>query len=330
MILTNRLLAPPVLILTILLVGVGCSERRSPEVAQDGLTQPIKSPSRLPAVDRLVAIGDLHGDLDATRVALRLAGAIDLEDRWIGGDLMVVQTGDIFDRGDDAMEILDLMDGLTEQARTAGGDIHLLNGNHELMNVKLDMRYVSVGGYLDFLPGEERDPMTATAQDVVDGVTARILAFRPGGQLALRIAPRNVISIIGDTVFVHGGVLPHIVDYGIDRINDETQQWISKKRPCPPEPLLARDGPVWSRHYSDQPDGEDCRLLEVTLQKLGARRMVVGHTVQEEGISEACGGLVWRIDVGLADHYGGEAAVLDLSHGEVRVVTPKRAGQAVR
>ena len=42
---------------------------------------------------RIVAFGDVHGDLEAARGALRLAGAIDEQDRWIGGDLIVVQTG---------------------------------------------------------------------------------------------------------------------------------------------------------------------------------------------------------------------------------------------
>ncbi len=190
------------------------------------------------------------------------------------------------------------------------------------MNVKLDMRYVSVGGYVDFLPGEKHDPDAATAQDVVDGIGERILAIRPGGSMALRFAERNVITIIGDTVFVHGGVLPHIVEYGVERLNQETRRWIRGDDPCPPEPLLAGNGPVWSRHYSEQPDEEDCRLLEVTLQNLGAQRMVVGHTVQKGGISSACDGRVWRVDVGMADHYGGDAAVLELSDDKIHVLEP--------
>ncbi len=315
---SNRQLPFVVFGLACLLATIGCGEREAPEVVQEGWAGPLDIPSRYPFAERLVAIGDLHGDLEATRDALVLADAIDGEDRWIGGDLVVVQTGDILDRGDDAMEILELMDALVDQARAAGGAIHLLNGNHELMNVKLDMRYVSVGGYLDFLPGEKRDPEAATAQEVVDGVAERILAIRPGGTVARRFAERNVIVVVGDTVFVHGGVLPHVADYGIERLNQETRQWIRGDLRCPPEPLFGSDGPVWSRHYSYEPDDEDCRLLEDTLQRLGARRMVVGHTIQDGGISSACNGRVWRIDVGMADHYGGSAAVLDLSSGEAR------------
>ena len=300
--------------------SVGCGKPDPPEPIESGSALLLDIPTRFPGVQRLVAVGDLHGDLEAACTALRLAGATDDNDRWIGGDLVVVQLGDILDRGDDAMEILDLLDNLGEQARASGGDIHLLNGNHELMNVKLDMRYVSVGGFVDFLPGEKPDSATATAQDVVTGIGERILAIRPGGAMALRFAQRNVVTVIGDTVFVHGGVLPHIVDYGIERLNQETRQWIRGDDPCPPEVLLDSDGPVWSRHFSDKPDTEDCRLLEAALEQLGVQRMVVGHTVQRDGISSACDGRVWRIDVGMADHYGGRAAVLELSGGETRIL----------
>jgi hypothetical protein len=320
----NQRFGPPVVatLLVACLTAAGCNAPEEPEVPPAGETPALDIPTRYPGVERLVAIGDLHGDLGAARRALRLAGAIDEADQWIGGDLVVVQLGDILDRGDDAVEILELFGAVAEQARASGGELHLLNGNHELMNVKLDLRYVSVGGFLDFLPGVDRDPETATAQDVVDGLGERILALRPGGPMALRLAERNVITIVGDTVFVHGGVLPRVVDYGVDRLNQETRQWIRGDVQCPPEILLADDGPVWSRHYSDDPDEEDCRLLETALDGLGAKRMVVGHTVQETGISSDCAGRVWRVDVGMSASYGGKPAVLELRNGVARVLGP--------
>jgi hypothetical protein len=156
----------------------------------------------------------------------------------------------------------------------------------------------------------------------VDGVVERIKAFRPGGPVARRLAERNVIAIVGDTVFVHGGVLPHVAEYGIERLNQESRMWIRRESECPPDVLLAEDGPVWSRHYSDEPDEADCRLLEETLDMLGADRMVVGHTVQDDGINSACECKVWRIDVGLSAPYGGSPAALEIGNGEVRVLTP--------
>src|SRR4051812_18225065 len=91
---------------------------------------------QLPAVERIVAIGDLHGDVSALRAALRLAGAIDEAGKWIGGKLVVVQTGDQLDRGDDEPQILDLFQRLRIEAAAAGGAVHVLNGNHEVMNVQ--------------------------------------------------------------------------------------------------------------------------------------------------------------------------------------------------
>src|SRR5690349_13393639 len=103
-----------------------------------------------PAPKRLVAFGDVHGDLPATKRALKLGGAIDDAGEWVGGDLFVVQTGDQLDRGDDDRAILDYFAELTEKAKAKGGTFLPLNGNHELMNVVLDFRYVTEGAYAPF------------------------------------------------------------------------------------------------------------------------------------------------------------------------------------
>jgi len=88
-----------------------------------------------PSAERIVAIGDLHGDVKAARSALRLGGAIDEAGKWIGGALVVVQTGDQLDRGDDEPQILDLFARLEREAKAAGGALYPLDGNHEVMNL---------------------------------------------------------------------------------------------------------------------------------------------------------------------------------------------------
>ena len=45
----------------------------------------------LPAAKRLIAIGDIHGDLAKARAALQVAQVIDEHDRWVGGETVVVQ-----------------------------------------------------------------------------------------------------------------------------------------------------------------------------------------------------------------------------------------------
>jgi hypothetical protein len=277
-------------------------------------------PTRHPAPERLVAVGDLHGDLAATHRALRLAGAIGDGDRWIGGRLVLVQAGDQFDRGDGELAILDLFERLEAEAARAGGAVHVLNGNHEFMNVRGNMRYVTPGGFAAFAGMPGLDLGKAGLERFPEHERPRRVALAPGGPVALRLARRNVATIVGDSVFVHGGILPATAVYGIDRINEESRRWLRGELAEPPEVLLSRWGPVWSRHFSSAPDDADCALLARSLYLLRAARMVVGHTVQEGGPRPRCGGLVWCIDAGLSAHYGGPTAVLEIAGGEVRVL----------
>src|SRR5690349_6764906 len=117
------------------------------------------NPSRRQPPGRIVAVGDLHGDLTATRAALRVAGVIDPHDSWIGGTTTLVQTGDVLDRGDDEQAIIDLLERLETEAAAAGGAVIWLLGNHELMNAAGDFRYVTHGGFTDFadVPGLDLD-----------------------------------------------------------------------------------------------------------------------------------------------------------------------------
>lgn len=278
-----------------------------------------------PAAERVVAIGDVHGDLAATRTALRIAGAIDDKDRWIGGKLVLVQTGDELDRGDDEQAIVDLFDRLAAEARAAGGAVYALNGNHEVMNVQLDFRYVTEGGFKDFEDAPGVDIAALRHTSVPPRARARIAAFLPGGPYARKLAERDVIITVGDTVFVHGGLLPSHVRYGVARINREVRAWMEGKTTSPPAVIAAEDSPVWARLYSSDPPPEPgssaCEALDQVLAAMEAKRMVVGHTIQRNGITSACGEKVWRIDVGMASHYGGKPAVLEIVGDKVRILT---------
>jgi hypothetical protein len=287
----------------------------------DEPTAPPAPALRFKATDRVVAIGDLHGDLAATRRALRLAGAIDGKDRWIGQRLVVVQTGDQLDRGDDEPDILALLDRLRQDARAQGGDVIALNGNHELMNVAGDFRYVTPDGFADYPKHAERSWLGACGEREprprAGPQAGRAEAYAPGGRVARGLAGRPLIAIAGDSLFVHGGVLPDHVNYGLDRINREASAWMLGKRAALPAVLAPAEGaPVWTRTYSaGTPSDQVCGLLAEVLQRTGTRRMVVGHTVQPSGITSACGDRVWRIDVGLSRAYGGPTEVLQIDPG---------------
>jgi len=278
---------------------------------------------QLPAAERIVAIGDLHGDVAALRATLRLAGAIDEAGKWIGKALVIVQTGDQLDRGDDEPQIIELLARLRAEAQAAGGAVHVLNGNHEVMNVQADFRYVTPDGFHDFSAGHPDALHAELTAGLPPERRGRTAAFLPGGEVARRLSAQPVALQIGGNVFVHGGVLEQHVRYGLARINQETSAWMAgaPSEPAPPS-LTNQRAPIWVRDYSDgTPAAEQCAELGRVLNALSARRMVVGHTVQQQGINSACDGKVWRIDVGLSRFYGNPPSVLEIRGDQVRALT---------
>ena len=93
-------------------------------------------------VDRIIAIGDVHGDYEQFVKLLRSAGLIDDNEDWAGGRTHLVQTGDVPDRGAATRKVMDLLMKLEKQANKAKGYVHALIGNHEAMNMYGDLRYV--------------------------------------------------------------------------------------------------------------------------------------------------------------------------------------------
>ncbi len=287
-----------------LVLALAACSRTQPERAPQAAVAPAPAPAKAdaltrPAAARVVAIGDMHGDLEAAKRALQLAGASDGE-HWTGGALTLVQTGDVLDRGDDDRKIFDWLEALQPEAKAAGGQVILLSGNHELMNAAQDFRYVTPGAFAAF-----------------DDLGGRPAAFRPGGAYALRIALRPFVVQVGDAVYVHGGVLPEHVEYGLARMQGELRAWLAGQGPLP-SLVTKEDSPVWTRAYSGE--SADCERLTRALAMLNAKRMVVGHTPQQNGITSACDDKVWRIDTGMARFYGGPTEVLELVGDRVRAL----------
>ncbi|CAG9460009.1 unnamed protein product [Pedinophyceae sp. YPF-701] len=327
-----------------------CHSKGHAPPRSDGKPAPAISSFRLPAAERVIAIGDLHGDLHKARQALSLAGVIDADGRWCGGRTVVVQVGDQFDRGHDEVAIMHLLERLKHEAKQAGGAVHVLTGNHEAMNVRGQFRYATEEGRFDFLRWHEWQRLGAAMKALCgcekgacdwgkdlaelpqgrnDPERARYAAVAPGMPFTSRFLAGNpVILQVGSTVFAHGGIHPEHVDYGADRINRETNQWMlgldkkgGKSAPMP-DFLAGRDAVVWSRRFS-HPEAHacDCDSLREALGKLpGAERLVVGHTIQPYGITGACENRVLRVDVGLSMGCGNhETEVLEiLNDREVR------------
>lgn len=296
-----------------------------------GLFLPPPPPSSPPPNpnNRLIAIGDLHGDLSKTKQSLNLANLIDSTDNWIAKDTTLIQIGDVLDRGGDELKILYFLEKLKRQAAQLNSKVITMNGNHEIMNVDADFRYVTPAGLNEFLNwsiwfrvGNDMKCLCAGLQkpndvfegipysfrnvndEFVDGIRARIAAFRPNGPIASRFLSRNVtVLVVHDSVFVHGGLLAQHVNYGLERINEEVKDWINGlKGRRSPGYLRGKNSVVWLRKFSEtQEKNCDCELLEHVLETIpGAKRMIMGHTIQEIGINGVCENRAIRIDVGMS------------------------------
>ena len=134
--------------------GAADDEDAAETATRDAKRHKFRSPGRpgpvfRPAAERLVAIGDLHGDLAKAREAFRAGGLTDADGRWIGGRTVAVQVGDQLDRGGDEVAIMYMLERL-RAARDAGGELIVMNGNHETLNAAGRFRYAKPAGAEDF------------------------------------------------------------------------------------------------------------------------------------------------------------------------------------
>lgn len=272
---------------------------------------------------RVVAIGDLHSDINATRAAFQLAGAVDANDEWVGGDLVVVQLGDIIGRGDDERQVLEFMFDVRRKAADGGGAVHVLVGNHEIMAGRVDNQAVGTNPFPGFEDLPDLDLSDPRLLILPVDERARGAALMAGGPYAKRLAEFPTVLQIDGTVFVHGGVVPRWATYGIDAINRDVSDWLKGNTPEPDCSLGVDSGDrvMWTRQFSVGVDADDCALLEQSLSILGAERMVVAHSVQTT-ITPQCDERVWAVDVGMSRFYSGPIEVLEIV--DARQLTPLR------
>jgi hypothetical protein len=249
---------------------------------------------------RLVALGDVHGDPQRAKEALKLAALVDEEGHWIGGAATFVQLGDMVDRGPDSKGAIALFRRLQEEAPKSGGKVIVVMGNHEAMNMQGDWRYVSPEDLASY-----------------GGKEARTKAFSAEGEEGKWIQTLPAVAKVGDTIFVHGGVIPTWASKGIDAINQELTATL--------KPGLINtdpDQPLWYRGFINGAAEQECALLDESLRLLGARRMVVGHTRSPENkIRVRCGGKLVGIDVSLSGFYpDGRVGILEINAGDAKAL----------
>lgn len=301
--------------------------------AQAPLLRAAQSACQLEGVERIVAIGDVHGSYDRFVSILRTAGVIDERLRWSGGRTHVVQLGDVVDRGPDSRKVLDLLERLQREAERAGGALHPLLGNHEVMRILGDERYVSPGEYEAFVTPRSRrlhDEFMRSlstngdgpVKDVPLGYVEMRLAFGRDGKYGEWFRTLNAVVKIDGILFLHGGISPTISKMSCDAINTTIRREITteldRTRAAPLESLSASpDGPLWYRGLALEPDTFAPQVDDI-LASQKASAMVVGHTVVANGrIRARFGGKVIQLDTGMQPAYvpTGRASALEISKG---------------
>jgi len=274
----------------------------------------------IPKQKKVIAIGDIHGDFNVVK-RLLISGSITDENlNWIAGDSTVVQVGDLLDRGKGELQILKLFKKLEKQAIKSGGKLYLLQGNHELKNVDLNFSDVTEEGFAQFdrYAGKMPDNLNKNVKEDLKALPfyqhGRVMAFRPGGAVANYLSTHHTILKIGETIFVHGGVEPKFAKKGLEKINGDISGWMNgsdRRRKY----FFEEDSPLYSRIYAK--GNKACKELDEALGILGAKRMVIAHTVQKT-INSDCEGKVWRIDTGMSSFYdgGGELGFIEIIYDE--------------
>lgn len=260
-----------------------------------------KNKDILPAVPRIIVIGDIHGDWKVTQKLFLKFKLINSNGKWIAEpkNTHVVQVGDIVDRGgrpdtigDECSEvkIMDFLDEIHSQAKLYGGGVFCILGNHEIMNVVGNFSYA----------GNE-------SVKCFGGEKGRKNAFKPGGVMAKRFAnTRNTVLKIGKFLFVHGGFNERHLTKSIPEINNLMKEFLKGDERVYNKHFMdyymAYNGILWNRELSL--GSPDCEKLEKILNHFHVNGLIVGHTVQERGINSKCQDKIWRVDTGMSDAFG--------------------------
>ncbi len=195
---------------------------------------------RYTGVNRIVAISDVHGDYDAMVATLKNAGVLDDALDWAGGTAHLVITGDLLDRGPESRKVMDVLMRIEPQAAAAGGRVHPLLGNHEVMNLVGDLRYVAREEYAAFAEDERPEDRERWFQKhlaeqlmVTDEAALRQTfndrhppgffghrrAFRSDGKYGRWLLEKPLLVVIDGIAFVHGGLSPKVAELGLDGVN---------------------------------------------------------------------------------------------------------------
>ncbi|CAK9002714.1 Uncharacterized protein C1840.07c, partial [Durusdinium trenchii] len=212
---------------------------------------------------RVVVMADVHGDGQQFVRALKTSGLVDDALRWTGGDTVLVQTGDVMDRGPDTERIFEALQRLQVEAREAGGCVAQVLGNHELLNLAGDFTYADQAETANFGGPEQRFAKL--------GPEAPLGKYLRGLPLAVQVVQRHLDTGSNvTTVLVHAGIAPWLAkQMSVRDINEavrgalkgasarEIQRYSATNR------MFLGQGPVWTRIYAMPDEAAVCSTRTV-------------------------------------------------------------------
>jgi len=262
-----------------------------------------EEPSVFEDPNKLFILSDIEGNFKAFRELLQSNGIIDKNYNWTFGTGHLVLSGDIFDRGEQVTECLWLIYSLEEKARTQGGYVHFILGNHEIMNLKGDNRYVN-----------KKYKQNAA---ILEKTTKEL--YNETTELGRWLRTKNVVEKIGDFLFTHGGIAPELIrlKLSLEEINLTARKYCDKNSDFFPNrniKLIMSESfsPFWYRgyYYGILTD----KHIDSTLNYYSVSRIITGHTVVGDTVSMHYGGKIINTDT---RHANGKSEALLVEYGKL-------------
>ncbi|MDG1753086.1 MAG: metallophosphoesterase, partial [Thalassotalea sp.] len=220
----------------------------------------------------VVATSDFHGQYGVMNQLLKNNHVIDENNHWAFGNGHFVITGDVFDRGDKVTEILWFLYRLEQEAELAGGKLHLLLGNHEVMVLNGDLRYLH--------------PKYVEVAEKLNQPFEKL--YGKGTVLGDWLRTKPVLVKINNILFAHGGFHPSLAQEkrSLKDINQVfktnlVKSELSQSREGWGEYLHKSNGPIWYRGYFKD-DGASSQEIDLLLKHFDIEFLVVGHTSQKQ------------------------------------------------
>lgn len=258
-----------------------------------------------PQPDKLLAISDIEGEFDALRDLLLANKVIDKDYKWLFGKGHVVLCGDLFDRGKDVPATIWLLYKLEQEAKLNGGYFHIVLGNHDIMNLSGDLRY---------LQPKYKENAALLGIDYME-------LYNKETELGVWLRTKNLIEKIGENLCLHGGVSPEINAAGLSlaEINALCRPFYDRGRKAdlPDNELIkmffsGKTSLFWFRGYFNEPVVDE-KVVDETLAKYQVKRIIVGHTITNHNIGFYYHGKVLGVDV---DHHEGKHEAARYENGK--------------